>query len=50
MIARRYRGLAFQADEPGYPSDLVELVSEVHLRTALGLRDGDLVTVSVRDL
>jgi CTP-dependent riboflavin kinase len=52
MIAGRYRGLAFQADEPGdtgYPSDQVELFSEVHLRGALGLSDGDPVAVSVRD-
>jgi CTP-dependent riboflavin kinase len=52
MIAERYRGLAFQAGEPGdgYPADLVELFSEVHLRGALGLSDGDRVAVSVRDL
>jgi CTP-dependent riboflavin kinase len=51
MIAGRYRGLAFQADEPeepGYPADQVELFSEVHLRSALGVGDGDLVAVSVR--
>jgi CTP-dependent riboflavin kinase len=29
LVAGRYRGLVFQADEPGYPSDLVELVCEV---------------------
>ena len=48
-IAGRYRGLAFQADEsgyPGYPSDQIELFSEVHLRRALGLSDGDPITVS----
>ena len=53
VIAERYRGLAFQADErgdPGYPSDQVELFSEVHLRGALGLTDGDTVAVRVRDL
>jgi CTP-dependent riboflavin kinase len=47
-IAERYRGLAFQADEsaePGYPSDLIELFSEVHLRTALDLSDGDHLVV-----
>jgi CTP-dependent riboflavin kinase len=51
MIAGRFRGLAFQADEhrdPGYPSDQVELFSEVHLRDALGLRDGDRVAVLAR--
>jgi CTP-dependent riboflavin kinase len=50
-IAHRHRGLAFQADErrkPGYPSDLIELFSEVHLRTQLGLNDGDAVSVLLR--
>jgi CTP-dependent riboflavin kinase len=49
MIEGRYRGLAFQADEhgdPGYPSDQVELLSEVQLRDALGLKDGDRVALS----
>jgi CTP-dependent riboflavin kinase len=52
MIAGRYRGLAFQADEPGdpgYPADQIELFSEVHLRCTLGLIDGDPVAVSVRE-
>jgi CTP-dependent riboflavin kinase len=47
-IAERYRGLAFQADEPaapGYPPDLIELFSEVLLRKALDLSDGDHVVV-----
>lgn len=51
MISGRYRGLAIQADErgePGYPSDQVELLSEVHLRVALGLKDGDRVAISAR--
>ena len=50
MISGRYRGLAFQADEPGepgYPSDQIELLSGVHLRVALGLNDGDRVAISV---
>lgn len=49
-IAGRYRGLAFQADEPGepgYPSDQIELFSEVHLRHALDLGDGDPIAVSL---
>jgi CTP-dependent riboflavin kinase len=41
LIAGRHRGSAFQADEPDYPADQVELIGEVHLRTALGLADGD---------
>jgi CTP-dependent riboflavin kinase len=47
LIADRYRGAAFQADEPGYPAHLVELVCEVHLRQTLGLRNGDAITFSV---
>ena len=51
-IAERYRGLAFQADEPaepGYPSHLIELFSEVHLRAALDLSDGDHLIVTLRE-
>jgi CTP-dependent riboflavin kinase len=47
LVAGRYRGLAFQADEPDYPGDLVELDCEVHLRDALGLRDGDTIGFSI---
>jgi CTP-dependent riboflavin kinase len=47
LIADRYRGAAFQADEPGYPSHLFELLCEVHLRQTIGLRDGDAITFSV---
>ncbi len=51
LVEGRYRGLAFQADEPngpGYPADQIELFSEVHLRGALGLGDGDPIAVSPR--
>jgi CTP-dependent riboflavin kinase len=44
LVEGRYRGVAFQADEPGYPADQVELVCETHLRRALGLADGDAIT------
>jgi CTP-dependent riboflavin kinase len=50
VIADRYRGLAFQADERagrGYPADQVELFCEVHLRQTLGLDDGDPITVTL---
>ena len=50
VVAERYRGLAFQADEPagpGYPPDQIELFSEVHLRDTLGLVDGDRIAVSL---
>ena len=48
LVAERYRGIAFQADEPGYPKDLVEIMCEVHLRSTLGLEDGDPFAVAVR--
>jgi CTP-dependent riboflavin kinase len=52
MVARRYRGLAFQAVEPGergYPPDQIELFCEAHLRAELGLDDGDLIAVWLND-
>ena len=47
LIAGRYRGVAFQADEPEYPADQVELLCEVHLRDSLGLNDGDVISFLV---
>ena len=52
MVAGRYRGLAFQAVEPGecgYPPDQIELFCEAHLRAELGLDDGDLIAVWLND-
>src|SRR5262245_60262854 len=51
-IAGRYRGLAFQAVERGargYPADQIELFCEAHLRTELGVGDGDPIAVWLRD-
>jgi CTP-dependent riboflavin kinase len=51
-VAGQYRGLAFQAvepGEPGYPRDQIELFCELHLRAALGLEDGDLIAVRLDD-
>jgi CTP-dependent riboflavin kinase len=39
-IAGRYRGIVFQGDEPEYPPTQVEIMSDHHLRTTLGLHDG----------
>ena len=47
-IAGHRPGLAFQADEPGYPPDQIELFSDVHLRSALGLGDGDPISVAMQ--
>jgi CTP-dependent riboflavin kinase len=52
-VARRYRGLAFQAVEPGehgYPPDQIELLCEAHLRRELGLGDGDLIEVRLDEV
>jgi CTP-dependent riboflavin kinase len=51
-VAERYRGLAFQAvepGEPGYPPDQIELFCEAHLRRALGLGDGDRIAVRLSE-
>jgi CTP-dependent riboflavin kinase len=51
-VAGRYRGLAFQAVEPGergYPPDQIELFCEAHLRAELGLDDGDPIAVWLND-
>jgi protein-S-isoprenylcysteine O-methyltransferase Ste14 len=46
LVAGRYRAIAFQADEPGYPEDLLEVMCEVHLRSTLGLQNGDGITIT----
>ena len=43
IIAGQYRGIIFQGDEPEYPPEQVEILSDHHLRATLGLRDGDMV-------
>jgi CTP-dependent riboflavin kinase len=53
VIADRYKGLAFQAEEPGglgYPPDQIELFCEVHLRQTLGIGDGDPIAVVLADV
>jgi CTP-dependent riboflavin kinase len=47
LIAGRYRGVVFQGDEPEYPPAQVEIMSDHHLRAALGLQDGDVLTFSL---
>jgi CTP-dependent riboflavin kinase len=47
LIAGRYRGMVFQGDEPEYPSEQVEIMSDHHLRDTLGLHDGDPLTFSL---
>jgi CTP-dependent riboflavin kinase len=41
LIAGLYEGFMFQADEPNYPENFLEIVSDRQLRQELHLRDGD---------
>jgi CTP-dependent riboflavin kinase len=43
LIAGLYRGIIFQGDEPEYPPEQVEILSDHHLRATLGVRDGDML-------
>lgn len=43
IIEGRYRGIVFQGDEPEYPVEQVEILSDRHLRETLGLKDGDII-------
>jgi CTP-dependent riboflavin kinase len=47
LVEGRHRGVAFQAEEDDYPADLLEILAEVHLRSALGLVDGDHVRLEI---
>ncbi|MDX1534639.1 MAG: DUF120 domain-containing protein [Thermoplasmata archaeon] len=46
-IAGRFPGVVFQGDEPRYPRDHVELISDHHLRNTLNLADGDEIEFTV---
>ena len=47
LVGGRHDAVAFQADEPQYPTAQLELVCDVRLRDALGLADGDPVELIV---
>ena len=47
-VQGRVPAVVVRPEEPGYPSDLVEVVAPVHLRTTLGLEDGAPVTLQVQ--
>ncbi|HEX5579286.1 MAG TPA: DUF120 domain-containing protein [Candidatus Limnocylindria bacterium] len=47
LVAGRHAAVAVQADEPGYPPEQLEIVSGVHLRTAVGLADGNALELIV---
>ena len=42
-----FPAVAFQADEPGYPADRLELIAEVRLRDELHLVDGDPISFAI---
>jgi len=49
VVAGTFEGVAVQANEPGYPSEQIEVLCAVRLREALGLADGDSLTISVAE-
>jgi riboflavin kinase len=49
VVAGQFQAVAVQANEPGYPPEQIELLCAVRLRDALGLDDGDSVSISVAD-
>jgi CTP-dependent riboflavin kinase len=46
-IEGRFDGVAIRAVEDHYPDDLIEVVSGTHLRSELGLGDGDEIRLTV---
>jgi len=46
-IGSEAQGVIFIPDRTHYPKDVLEVVSDVNLRERLGLRDGDLVCLTV---
>jgi riboflavin kinase len=49
VVAGQFQAVAIQAEEPGYLPEQIELLCAVRLRDALGLADGDSVSISVAD-
>ena len=49
VVAGTFEAVAVQANEPGYPPEQIEVLCAVRLRDALGLADGDTLTISVAD-
>lgn len=47
LVGGQYEAVAFQADEPGYPPEQLELLCGVRLRDALGLADDDALELIV---
>jgi 8-oxo-dGTP diphosphatase len=47
LVAGAYDAVAFQADEPHYPTEQLEILCGVRLRDALGVGDGDAIELIV---
>ncbi len=47
LVEGRSRGIIFQGDEPDYPLDQIEIMSDHHLRKSLNLSDGDMVQFTI---
>ncbi len=45
-IAGRIAGAVVLPEVPSYPADKIEVIAAVNVRAALGLRDGDAVTLT----
>jgi CTP-dependent riboflavin kinase len=49
LIEGQYQGIAFQGDEPEYPSTQIELISDRHLRDTLALRNLDRIHFQIQE-
>ncbi len=49
FVEGRFRGILFQGDEPDYPSNQIEIMSDHHLRKSLNVNDGDMVQFALID-
>jgi riboflavin kinase len=50
LINERLLGAVVVPGVPGYPADKVELIAEKNIRAALGISDGDLITLRILDV
>ena len=48
LVMKKVEGAVVLPDVPEYPSDLLEILAPVNLRKTLGLKDGDIVEVTIR--
>jgi riboflavin kinase len=48
LVMHKIEGAVVLPDIPEYPSDLLEVLAPVNLRKTLGLKDGDVVEVTIQ--